>query len=171
MIYAAAKNSLHGYKSKKISSNCSALKAISVILKSMSIDASEVFNPKDFESVRLSISFTNLTTKTELKNADNILLIDILSDPRQLGFEMPARQCNIKHNVLFEINKLDQKTGKTSPLVAITGRIIEVEELDADCMKVTVDCVQVDEKSWDDLVNLFAKRQEDINNFLASARP
>ncbi len=131
-------------------------------------DEPSIFNPEDFRSVRLTVHFKNLTTRTESKSVSTTPLVEIGN--KTLVFELPARSCNEKHSALVEIKKVDHDMQKEISVLSVTGKVKEIEELGEGSMKVTLDCIQYDEPSWDALLNLYSKRQDEITNFLKSIR-
>lgn len=132
------------------------------------VEAEDVFNPKDFESLKLIIAFKNLTTRTEVRDKSKCNLQEV--GERTLIFEVPAKSCNTNHNVLVEIKKIDTKTKKEKELLSVTGKILEIEDVGDDCLRVSVDCMQYDEKSWKELIGFYSSRQAEIEKFFASVR-
>jgi hypothetical protein len=133
------------------------------------IDAKDVFRLEDFQSIQLSVQFQNLTTKTEIREPNSISLVEVLE--RSLVFEMPATSCNVKHSVLASIKKkLPGRERKFEPLLNFTGKVATVEPQDNQLIRVTIDCVQFDEASWNDLLQLFSTRQKEIEGFFAAAK-
>lgn len=139
-------------------------------------DAADVFNTKDFESIRLVVHFQNVTTRTEVKGGEKTGLLEIGN--KMLVIELPAKSCNVKHNVMLKICQVERgkekdpkkKPKKEKELLSVTGKVWDIEELDDESVRVAVECVQYDEKSWNDLLNLFSNRQAEIEKFLAAAR-
>lgn len=131
-------------------------------------DAGEVFNAKDFESIQLRISFKNLTTRTETKSTDQVSLIEI--GDRTLYLELPERSCNVKHSVMVDISQIEKGLKTLKPLLSVTGKISQVEDVGEHLNQVSIHCLQFDEESWKKLVNIYAARQEEINQFLATVR-
>ena len=135
----------------------------------VNVNAEDVFNPKDFESIELKIDFKNLTTNTKIEQNKSITLIEI--GDKTLTLEVPTKSCNHKHNVMLSIQKVEKKNHKfyTQTLFSTTGKIRNVENLD-ETLKIEVDCIQFEEKEWQDLQQLFAKRQDEITKFFKSVK-
>lgn len=131
-------------------------------------DESSIFNPEDFHSVKLAVYFKNLTTRTEVKSASTTPLVEI--GQKTLVFELPSKSCNTNHSALVEIKKIDHASQKEISVLSVTGKVKEIEELGEGSMKVIMDCIQYDETSWEALLSLYAKRQDEITNFLKSIR-
>lgn len=142
------------------------------------IDAASVFNPRDFESIQLLFSFQNITTRTEVRDQPRIKLVEL--GDRTLTLELPAKSCNEKHNVLVTIFKVDQakKSDSTErkirrngqPLVSVTGKVLAAEDVGEEVLRVEIECVQYDERSWSELLSIYSRRQAEIDGFLAAAR-
>jgi len=132
------------------------------------IEADEVFNAADFQSIKLSVQFKNLMTGIDVKNSAEISLMEI--GDKALVFEIPARSCNVKHNVMFHIGRSDTKSKKSEPMFSATGKVSDLENLDEGRDRVTVDLVQYEERELADLMALFSSRQEEIENFFAAVR-
>ena len=132
------------------------------------IEDDVVFNPEDFQSIRLAVYFKNLTTRTEVKSQSTTPLVEI--GDKTLVFELPARSCNAKHNALVEIKKIEAKTNKETSILSVTGKVKSIEELEDSTMKVEFDCIQYDEPSWEKLLSLYSSRQSEITDFLKSIR-
>ena len=140
-------------------------------------DAADVYNPKDFESIRLTVHFQNLTTRTEVKDKSKASLVEI--GDKTLVFELPARSCNEKHNVMVKISRTEKikdgadkskKAPKEQELLNVTGKVRSLEEVDEETVRIEVECMQFDEKGWNALLALYASRQAEIEKFLAAAR-
>ncbi len=126
------------------------------------IEAGDVFNPKDFQSVKLRISFENLTTKWKPPIDENLGILEI--GDKQLVFELPLKSCSNGHSGFIKIESYNYETKKFQELFTSTGKIVDAESTD-DTIRVTFDLVQFDEKSWNDFTTTFAKRQEEIMRF------
>lgn len=138
-------------------------------------DASEVFDPKDFESIRLIVHFQNVTTRMEVKETDKASLVEI--GEKMLVLELPAKSCNVKHSVMVQICQVDKNAKpdkknkrKERELLSVTGKVFDLEEVDEEFSRVTIECLQFDEKSWNELLNMYANRQAQIEKFFAAAR-
>lgn len=140
-------------------------------------DAVDVYNPKDFESIRLTVHFQNLTTRTEVKDKSKVSLVEI--GDRTLVFEVPARSCNEKHNVMVNISRAEKvkegtdkakKTQKEQELLNVTGKVRSLDAVDEETVRIEVECLQFDEKGWNALLALYANRQAEIEKFLTATR-
>lgn len=134
----------------------------------MGIKAEDVFNPKDFQSITLEITMKNLTTQTEIKKPGLISLVEL--DEKKVTLQFPAKSCNVKHNIFVDIRKKDSDSAHCKDLCSFTGKVLEAESVGDNALRTVVDVIQVDEQSWQNLLNLFAARQEQISQFLKSVR-
>jgi hypothetical protein len=143
------------------------------------IDASDVFNPRDFESISLKVYFSNLTTRTEVKNTNKTSLVEL--GDKSLVLELPERSCNEKHNVMVKIVRIEKQkepskkdSGKKNKnereVLSITGKVRSLEDVGQQALRVEIDCLQYDEKGWQEIVSLFEARQAEIENFLTAVR-
>lgn len=133
------------------------------------IDAKDVFRLEDFQSITLIIRLQNFTTKTEVVDRAAITLVEV--GDHCLIFDMPTTACNIKHSVMISIMKLLPGAAKPEPLLNLTGKIAEVNLDDYETrMRATVELVQYDDQSLDELIALFTQRQQEINAFMAAAK-
>lgn len=134
------------------------------------IEADDVFNPKDFESIRLVIRFKNFTTTTEVDSSKEIELVEV--GDRSVILQLPAKSCSIGHNVEIDISKKIPKSAKTTQIVSVTGKVVRIEDCedDDDCSLVEITCVQFDEAGWKQFLNLYSARQAEIIAFLNSVR-
>jgi len=83
------------------------------------MDASEVFNADDFKSVRLSIIFQNLTTRTEVRDRSKVALVEV--GDRTILLEIPGKSCQTKHSVLIKIER-PKKKAKSFELLSTPRR-------------------------------------------------
>ncbi|HRK03276.1 MAG TPA: hypothetical protein PLH57_11480, partial [Oligoflexia bacterium] len=73
-------------------------------------------------------------------------------------------------SVFVEIRKRLPDETKSSELCSLTGKVLEAENLTDSEMRVVVNVVQVDELSWNALLNIFDSRQAQISEFLNAVR-
>jgi hypothetical protein len=132
------------------------------------INADDVFNPKDFESIRLHVYFKNSTTGTEIRDPKKVTLTEI--GDKYLVFDMPSKSCNAKHNVAVDIHQFDQRTKKETEILKVTGKVFSMEDADDGRCRVTVECVQFDEESWIRLMKIYSSRQSEIENFFKAVK-
>lgn len=133
------------------------------------IKAEDVFNPKDFESIRLLVYFQNTTTGTKVDDPSKCSLTEI--GDKTLVLDLPARSCAKQHNVMVDIYKADKSAAsKSVELLKVTGKVFTTDETDDDRARVTVECMQFDEESWIKLTELFSSRQTEIENFFKAVR-
>lgn len=131
------------------------------------INAEDVFNLADFQSIRLYIEFKNTTTRTE---TNKVALVEI--NDKKLVLDIPPRNCNERHSALIDIYKYDgnEKNKKNHKVLSATGKVIKVEEGDEDNVRVTFECFQYDDKSWSAFLNIFNNRQDQINRFFKNVK-
>lgn len=127
------------------------------------INAEDVFRAEDFESIRLIVYFKDFTTNTIVRDLTKTSIQEVGN--KSLVLELPEKSCNTKHNVAIKICN-----SKEEELLAITGKVTEVENVGDGFIRVSVDCIQYDEQSWTRFTSLFSDRQSEIDGFLAAAR-
>lgn len=132
------------------------------------IDAADVFKASDFSSLKLHVALSNNTTHTEVKDKSKLSLLEI--GEKSLVLEVPLNSCNVKHMLLIEISQPEKGSKKNKPLLVATGKVLEREDLNDGMARITVDCVQFDEKSWKDLINIYSSRQKDIEEFFKAVK-
>ncbi len=132
------------------------------------IKADEVFNASDFESIRLVVHFQNITTRTEVKDKKSAQLIEI--GDKWLTLELPSKSCNDRHNVMVDVKRAGKGKQKDVDILSVTGKVFSVEDLGDNRMQVVVECVQFEERRWNDLLSLYANRQAEIQKFFAAVK-
>lgn len=134
----------------------------------MSINAEDVFNPKDFESIKLIVYFANTTTGTAIKDPGKISLTEI--GEKHLTLDLPSKSCNAKHNVTVDIKRFDKQQKKEIEIVKATGKVHSFQDVGDDRARVVIECVQFDEKSWADLLAFYSNRQQEIEAFFKAVK-
>ena len=125
----------------------------------------KIIDPADFQSIKLATSFQNTSTGLKEVPPDKCTLIEI--GKKTLMLELPLHSCNMNHNVIIKISVAE--TGmKQREILAVTGKVIHMEVENS--TRVTVDCIQFDETSWNELLQIYSKRQDSITNFLKNAK-
>ncbi|MBI3543713.1 MAG: hypothetical protein HY075_10615 [Deltaproteobacteria bacterium] len=132
------------------------------------MDASEVFKAEDFKSVRLSITFQNLTTRTEVRDRSRVALIEVAD--RTILLEIPGKSCQAKHNVLIKIERPKKKAKAFELLFDATAKVVGIEDTGDGTDKVLVELVQFDLENWRRFLEVFSSRQDDIEKFLLAAK-
>lgn len=132
-----------------------------------SVNAEDVYNPKDFVSLELDIFFKNLSS--DITSNAGVLLVE--TGDKEMILQVPPKSCVAKQSVMVDIFKGKKpKQGRTHPALRFTGKITAVEKMEDDCLRVTVKLVQFEEKEWDIFLGLFSKRQDEINTFFESMK-
>ncbi len=125
----------------------------------------KIIDPSDFQSIKLLTSFQNTSTGLKEVPPEKCTLIEI--GKKNLTLELPLHSCNMSHNVIIKISVAE--TGmKQREILAVTGKVIHMEV--ENYTRVVVDCIQFDEASWNELLQIYSKRQDSITNFLKSAK-
>ena len=146
------------------------------------MDAAEVFQAADFKSVRLVVTFQNLTTRTEIRERERIALIEV--GERTILLENPGKSCSPGHSVLIKIERPVKKKPNTSQksdpkrkaasdfelLFDATGKVVSVEDTGDKVDKVLIDLVQFDVENWRRFMEVFSSRQDDIEKFFSAAK-
>jgi hypothetical protein len=128
----------------------------------------EFFRASDFSSADMSVVFRNLTSRTEELPGESVTVEELLEDGIVLG--LPARSCNVNHNVQLQITRTDPE--RAPPLVLrATGKVAELEPADAPAViRARIDFLQIDEAVWRTLLSYQAERQRAVTDFLNKAR-
>ena len=146
------------------------------------MDAAEVFQAADFKSVRLVVTFQNLTTRTEIKDREKIALIEVAD--RTILLENPGKSCSPGHSVLIKIERPIKRKlkaplnsdAKRKPmpefelLFDATGKVVSVEDTGDAVDKVLIDLIQFDVENWRRFMEVFSSRQDDIEKFFSAAK-
>ena len=82
----------------------------------------------------------------------------------------PAKSCNDRHNVMVDISRAGIGKQKDVPILSVTGKVYSVEDLGDNRMQVVVECIQFEERRWNDLLSLYSNRQAEIQKFFASVK-
>jgi hypothetical protein len=133
-----------------------------------------IIHSADFHSMKMLISFRNTSTGSEKLGPAQCTLVEWGN--RALVLELPPSSCSSNHNVVLDISVAEN--GKAArELLSATGKIVQWEKVGSQskqgektALRVTVSCVQFDEKSWQELIQLYSSRQESITCFLKAAR-
>lgn len=132
-------------------------------------DESEILiRPEDFQSTHLSLVFKNLTTKTEVKHAESSGIVEV--GDKALVLELPLRSCNTQHSAMLSVFKYDHTQKKYNELISMTGKVLSVEDIDGEALRVEFSVKQVDEEGWQSFLASFSDRQKEIDNLLKSMR-
>lgn len=132
-------------------------------------DDGEIVRASDFVSVRLRLTFKNLVSGVSIADHDEVTLDEV--GDKQLVLGVPLNSCNVEHNVLFEIERTGPSGPKGKPVLKATGKVAAIEkDEESRRMRATVNLVQFDEQSWQELLKFFRGRQEEITKFLAAVR-
>lgn len=142
----------------------------------MDVDAAEVFQQDDFKSLRLVLSFKNLTTRTEVRDRPRISLVE-MADGSML-VEVPGKSCSPRHSVLIKIERPVRRKSKKDGsvktayvlLFEATGKVAEVQAAGDGFDRVLVDLVQFDMETWKRFIDFFAGRQDEIEKFLSATK-
>ena len=129
----------------------------------------DIFNPSDFNSITISVTFQNLTSHAEGLSAEEVQLSEIEKDGPVL--ELPSNSCAANHSVVIELVREDpSRPGKPLAFRA-TGKISQVEPTDVKKrIRAKVSLLQYDEATWLEFLRLHDERQEAVTEFLNGAR-
>lgn len=131
-------------------------------------DFENIINPKDFSSIKFEFTeFKNITSRLAVDELDKIEFIEFLENI--ITLDLPQKCGREGHLFLFKAKVSNPKEEKPIKFDA-TFKLIESEQLDAGRMKATCELMQYEEKDWKRIVELYAKRQEELTQFLLGAR-
>lgn len=131
-------------------------------------DSPYLLDPSVFRSFKLSIELRNFSSHSEV-SAEEIELVEFSSDTKTITIEVPTQSASFGHNVLVTIHEIGlSKTPEL--LVEATGKVQAFEAVSPTQSKASIQLIQYEEKEFQKLLALFAKRQEEITKFMADSR-
>lgn len=134
----------------------------------MTIQNDALFDPADFNSVTISITFQNLTSGSAVIPCDQVTLQETAEDGLTIG--LPRNSCNSNHNVQIELKREDPSRPDPLQLLA-TGKVTSIDLTDDPAViRVRVVLQQFDEATWKTFLTLSDSRQQAINQFLNDAK-
>jgi hypothetical protein len=125
----------------------------------------DLIKASDFETVELSFTVKNTTTRTEVKNTDVVKLV-VLGE-RGMSLELPSRSCAKGHNLIVSIKT---RHAPKDFEFTFTAKVEEVASVDKTSDQIDVTMLQFDESQWNDLQSLFSNRQAEILEFLKAVK-
>ena len=132
-------------------------------------ESDDLVNLKDFISIKLVFEFQNHTAGSAILRDNEVALSEIRD--RVLVFELPETSCNVEHNIMLRIGRREPgKDGDIKVIFQSTGKITRVKQLRDEKIRAVVTLVQFDEASWLDFIGLFARRQDEITEFLRQVK-
>ncbi len=127
-----------------------------------------LIDPKDFESVRVELTVSNTTTRTELRKDAEPQLVQLLEDT-QVVLDLPVRSCSKGHHLSIEF--VIRRPGRKKPSkLECTAKVDGIEHETPDRDRVTVSLFQYEEQEWQDFRASFSDRQSEIEAFFAAIR-
>ncbi|HRK03104.1 MAG TPA: hypothetical protein PLH57_10615, partial [Oligoflexia bacterium] len=101
-------------------------------------DEFELFNPSDFESIRLTFDFKNLSTDRSVPNSSDVSLLEV--GDKTLTVEIPFDNCAVDNHVLLKIFKTDPASGNQVPIFNPTAKMIKNDKVgDGDRLLIVLD--------------------------------
>lgn len=125
-----------------------------------------LFGSQHFETLETTIEFTNATTKMPVKNNPKPEITEFID--QGLLVEMAQKSCSEGHTLIMNLEiKIPKKVDKV--VFTGTAKVIGVEH-EKDTDRIALEFVQYDEVLWEKVMATFNSRQDEIENFLKSAR-
>ena len=121
----------------------------------------------DFNSIQCFIKLQNLTTRTTVKELPKSIIAEF--GERELVVEIPARSCAQGHNLMGDIEIVPVGPERKWQFV-FTATVKMIEGHGNPVERVTLSLVQFPEAEWERLQKVFNSRQDEIEDFLKSAR-
>ena len=148
--------------------------------------ADDLINPEDFKSITLKVSLVNSTARTEIRDGKRIFGLDAAKTKKEdathaedlsiqiaeyaekgLTLEVPSAACASGHLVVITIVSDGAKPNVT---FTSTGKVDAVEKLPSGRESVRVTFTQLDEGAWQQVLNIYSRRQEEILNFFKAVK-
>lgn len=144
----------------------------------------ELIHSDDFKTMQLKINLVNTTTKTEIRNGKRVFGINaskIQKDQKQVDLsiqvvefleegyvlEVPSHVCAVGHSVSLETTAT-YKGQET--IFQASGKVEEVEKLPNSREQIRVHFTQFKSKEWQDLLQAYMSRQNEVFNFFESSK-
>ena len=138
-----------------------------------------VFRKKDFEQLEFKLVFINLTSGTECKLYNQISVDEMTQESMLL--KIPTNSCNVSHALMFlfylghnaTIPQYISSEGKGKGVYfSVTGKVIakSCDVSNADQDNIEFKFIQFDQDKWQDLINKFKEKQENINTTMNNIR-
>ena len=132
----------------------------------MSNEAQKIqINPDDFKSPKVKISLFNLTDNKKIepkKEGQQVEFIEFL-DVSGLAVSVPPHSGAKGHELKVEIT-----LETTKNTIEVTGKatVVETEQVPGKNYRMDLLLEEYDEKKWDEIISVFAKRQEEVLSLL-----
>jgi hypothetical protein len=135
-----------------------------------------LFDPKDYQSITLHVAVKNITSGIEIVapepegDAQNEKVGIQLLEFREKGvvvFGFPKNCCAVGHNLSLDLTIKDSSQ-KLS--VAVTAKVLNVENDKGPFAAVTVQFVQYVQEDWEKFLEIYSVRQKEILVFFNSIK-
>jgi hypothetical protein len=138
----------------------------------------DIFNAEDFQSICVGIRMTNETSSTQVMKdgrtygneavevlGENIKFLEFTE--AGMSLQVCRRSCEAGHllQLDFEITGI-----KIELRFTVKARVTEIQHLDESWDQVWVALVTYEQHMWAAFQGVFAKRQQEISDFLAQAK-
>lgn len=148
--------------------------------ESITVDAADVINPGDFQSLELVLNVTNATTNTRIEDGKRVYgnktdkkagedhriqILELMEEG--LILEMPSRSCSAGHSLFIEIQT---KGAKRDIKLEFRVKVVEAESIDKNVDRIQVELTQFDNYSWNKFCGLFSSRQKEIEDFFEAVK-
>jgi hypothetical protein len=88
---------------------------------------------------------------------------------RGMTLEIPEKSCAKNHNLMLDM-KIILPKGKKEIHFPATVSVIDIESTGEGTDTVVVKLLQYEEKEWQEFLNGYSSRQDEINEFLKAAK-
>jgi hypothetical protein len=134
-----------------------------------------LFDANDYQSIQILVHSQNLTSGLPIRQAAHgvahefkqIELVE-LAQNQKLIFHLPKDSCAVGHHLAISLDF--KNPGQPSRHVAITARVLSIEEDSVYFSRVCVQLLQYVQEDWESLVSTVIQRQYDIHEFMQTAR-
>jgi hypothetical protein len=144
------------------------------------MNAADVYDAQDFQSIKLSLNFENLTTRTAISDKSSVLLVEV--GEKSLTLQVPFKSCSPRHSIMLRIERpvtkrvgpqavnSDKRKREFELLFDATAKVVSVEESGDGQDKVLLELVQFDVQRWSAFLTIFSVRQDEIEKFFTAVK-
>jgi hypothetical protein len=138
---------------------------------SATLKAEDIFNLADFQTMETTFTMIkNLTTRTEPESLAGVRVVEI--GEKSLAFEL-EKNCGAKgHSIILGLKITCPEKGGPAKVVKFeaTTTVSDCVKQDDGTYRYDVELVQFEEKGWQQFLELFNSRQNEINEFLSAVK-
>jgi hypothetical protein len=123
-------------------------------------------SPDAFESIRVSITFKNDTSKTAVKEKGRVQVLEL--SELGMGLEVPRRSCATGHVLTLDFEV--KVPGEAEPFKFSSGMKVDLCEAFGERDQISVTLTQGTSADWEWFRGLFERRQGEIEEFFKAVK-